>query len=325
MAATATKVLEVTDLKTTFATPDGDVKAVGGVDFTINQGETLGVVGESGSGKSQIFMSIMGLLARNGRAVGSVKFKEKEILGLAPAALNKVRGEKMSMIFQDPMTSLNPYLTVRRQMTEVLMQHKGLSETAAAKQSTEMLEKVQIPEAKRRLNMYPHEFSGGMRQRVMIAMALLCGPELLIADEPTTALDVTVQAQILELLVGLQRDFGMAIALITHDLGVIARMADRVMVMYAGGIVEKGSVRNLFKDPQHPYTQGLLESMPRLDETEATRLMTIGGQPPNLQNLPSGCTFRDRCRYAFERCPVERPILTPFAEGRSKACHLPSL
>jgi oligopeptide transport system ATP-binding protein len=325
MAATATKVLEVTDLKTTFATPDGEVKAVGGVDFTINQGETLGVVGESGSGKSQIFMSVMGLLARNGRAAGSVKFKEKEILGLDPAALNKVRGEKMSMIFQDPMTSLNPYLTVRRQMTEVLMQHKGLSETAAAKQSTEMLEKVQIPEAKRRLNMYPHEFSGGMRQRVMIAMALLCGPELLIADEPTTALDVTVQAQILELLVGLQRDFGMAIALITHDLGVIARMADRVMVMYAGGIVEKGSVRDLFKDPQHPYTQGLLESMPRLDETESTRLMTIGGQPPNLQNLPSGCTFRDRCRYAFERCPVERPLLTPFAEGRSKACHLPSL
>jgi oligopeptide transport system ATP-binding protein len=325
MAPQATKVLEVTGLKTTFATPDGEVKAVGGVDFTINQGETLGVVGESGSGKSQIFMSIMGLLARNGRAVGSVQFKGKEILGLHAGALNKVRGEKMSMIFQDPMTSLNPYLTVRRQMTEVLVQHKGLSEKDAAKQSVEMLEKVQIPEAKRRLNMYPHEFSGGMRQRVMIAMALLCGPELLIADEPTTALDVTVQAQILELLVGLQRDFGMAIALITHDLGVIARMADRVMVMYAGGIVEKGSVRDLFKNPQHPYTQGLLESMPRLDETESTRLMTIGGQPPNLQNLPSGCTFRDRCRYAFERCPVERPLLMPFADGRSKACHLPSL
>jgi oligopeptide transport system ATP-binding protein len=325
MTPGTTKVLEVTDLKTTFATPDGDVKAVGGVNFTINKGETLGVVGESGSGKSQIFMSIMGLLARNGRAVGSVKFKEMEILGLDPAALNKVRGEKMSMIFQDPMTSLNPYLTVRRQMTEVLIQHKHLSEDQAAKQSVEMLEKVQIPEAKRRLGMYPHEFSGGMRQRVMIAMALLCGPELLIADEPTTALDVTVQAQILELLVGLQRDFGMAIALITHDLGVIARMADRVMVMYAGNIVEKGSVRDLFKDPQHPYTQGLLESMPRLDETEATRLMTIGGQPPNLQNLPTGCHFRDRCRYAFERCPVETPLLTPFAEGRSKACHLPSL
>jgi oligopeptide transport system ATP-binding protein len=319
------KVLEVTELKTTFATPEGDVKAVGGVDFTINKGETLGIVGESGSGKSQIFMSIMGLLARNGRAQGSVQFKGEEILGLPVKELNRVRGAKMSMIFQDPMTSLNPYLSVRRQMTEVLLTHKGLSEEAAARQSVELLEKVQIPEAKRRLNMFPHEFSGGMRQRVMIAMALLCGPELLIADEPTTALDVTVQAQILEVLVGLQRDFGMAIALITHDLGVIARMADRVMVMYAGNIVEKGSVRDLFKDPQHPYTQGLLESMPRLDETEATRLMTIGGQPPNLQNLPSGCTFRDRCRYAFERCPVERPLLNPFAEGRSKACHLPSL
>jgi oligopeptide transport system ATP-binding protein len=319
------KVLEVADLKTTFATPEGEVKAVGGVSFAINKGETLGVVGESGSGKSQIFMSIMGLLARNGRAAGSIKFQGNEILGLDPKALNRVRGEKMSMIFQDPMTSLNPYLSVRRQMTEVLMQHKGLSEEQAAQQSAEMLERVQIPEAKRRLNMFPHEFSGGMRQRVMIAMALLCGPELLIADEPTTALDVTVQAQILEVLVGLQRDFGMAIALITHDLGVIARMADRVMVMYAGNIVEKGSVRDLFKDPQHPYTQGLLESMPRLDETESTRLMTIGGQPPNLQNLPSGCSFRDRCRYAFERCPVETPLLNPFAEGRSKACHLPSL
>jgi len=325
-----TKVLEVTDLKTTFSTPEGAVKAVGGVGFAISKGETLGVVGESGSGKSQIFMSIMGLLARNGRAQGSVRFQGEEILGLPVKELNRVRGAKMSMIFQDPMTSLNPYLSVRRQMTEVLMQHKGLSEEQAAQQSVELLDKVQIPEAKRRLNMFPHEFSGGMRQRVMIAMALLCGPELLIADEPTTALDVTVQAQILEVLVGLQRDFGMAIALITHDLGVIARMADRVMVMYAGNIVEKGSVRDLFKDPQHPYTQGLLESMPRLDETEATRLMTIGGQPPNLQNLPSGCSFRDRCRYAFERCPVETPLLTPFAESpdgavRSKACHLPSL
>ncbi|HVM85882.1 MAG TPA: oligopeptide/dipeptide ABC transporter ATP-binding protein [Candidatus Binatia bacterium] len=320
-----TKVLEVSDLRTTFTTPEGEVKAVGGVEFTINQGEVLGVVGESGSGKSQIFMSIMGLLARNGHAKGSVKFKGDEILGLDVKALNKVRGVRMSMIFQDPMTSLNPYLSVRRQMTEVLVLHKGMSESEAAKNAVEMLERVQIPEAKQRLNMYPHEFSGGMRQRVMIAMALLCGPELLIADEPTTALDVTVQAQILELLVGLQRDVGMAIALITHDLGVIARLADRVMVMYAGNIVEKGSVRDLFKDPQHPYTEGLLESMPRLNETEATRLQTIGGQPPNLQNLPSGCSFRDRCRYAFERCVTERPLLTAFAEGRSKACHLPSL
>src|SRR5262249_50065682 len=203
--------------------------------------------------------------------------------------------------------------------------HKGMSEGEAAKHATDLLDRVQIPEAARRINMYPHEFSGGMRQRVMIAMALLCGPELLIADEPTTALDVTGQARILELLVGLQRDTGMAIALITHDLGVIARMAERVMVMYAGNIVEAGPVRDLFKSPQHPYTEGLLESMPRLDEHEATRLQTIGGQPPNLQNPPAGCTFRDGCRYAFERCVSERPLLTPFSPGRSKACHLPGL
>ena len=320
-----TAVLEVDELRTGFATREGEVKAVNGVSFAIKPGETLGVVGESGSGKIQIFMSIMGLLARNGQAKGSVKFQGHEILNLAPDALNTVRGVKMSMIFQDPMTSLNPYLTVRRQMTEVLVLHKGMSEGEAAKHSVDLLDRVQIPEAARRLNMYPHEFSGGMRQRVMIAMALLCGPELLIADEPTTALDVTVQAQILELLVGLQRDTGMAIALITHDLGVIARMAERVMVMYAGNIVESGSARDLFKSPQHPYTEGLLESMPRLDEHEQTRLQTIGGQPPNLQNLPSGCSFRDRCRYAFERCVSERPLLTSFAAGRSKACHLPGL
>jgi oligopeptide transport system ATP-binding protein len=318
-------VIEVSDLRTTFATPEGEVKAVSGVSFAINRGETLGVVGESGSGKSQIFMSIMGLLARNGRAAGSVKFHGQEILNLEVEKLNQVRGAKMSMIFQDPMTSLNPYLSVRRQMTEVLVQHKGMSESVATKQAVALLERVQIPGAKRRVNMYPHEFSGGMRQRVMIAMSLLCGPELLIADEPTTALDVTVQAQILELLVELQRDVGMAIALITHDLGVIARAAERVVVMYAGNIVEKGAVRDLFKDPQHPYTQGLLESMPRLNESETTRLVTIGGQPPNLQNLPSGCAFRDRCRYAFERCVTERPELIEFAAGRSKACHLPHL
>jgi len=318
-------VLEVSDLKTTFSTPEGEVKAVSGVGFAINRGETLGVVGESGSGKSQIFMSIMGLLARNGRAAGSVKFHGQEILNLPVEKLNQVRGAKMSMIFQDPMTSLNPYLSVRKQMTEVLVQHKGMTEAQAAQQAIDLLERVQIPSAKQRLNLYPHEFSGGMRQRVMIAMSLLCGPELLIADEPTTALDVTVQAQILELLVELQRDVGMAVALITHDLGVIARAADRVMVMYAGNIVEAGAVRDLFKGPQHPYTQGLLESMPRLNETEATRLQTIGGQPPNLQNLPSGCAFRDRCRYAFERCVTERPMLAEFAAGRSKACHLPHL
>ncbi|WP_368413456.1 ABC transporter ATP-binding protein [Dongia sp.] len=315
-------VLEVTKLNTTFWTPEGDVNAVNNVSFHISRGETLGVVGESGSGKSQIFMSIMGLLARNGRATGSVKVTGQEILGVPRAALNKVRGERMAMIFQDPMTSLNPYLTVRRQMTEVLMTHKGMDEKTAAATSVRLLDRVQIPEAQRRINMHPHEFSGGMRQRVMIAMALLCGPELLIADEPTTALDVTVQAQILDLLSELRRDTGMAIALITHDLGVIAGLADRVMVMYAGSIVEEGAVRDIFKRPQHPYTEGLLKSMPRLDSHGLNRLETIGGQPPNLQNLPTGCAFRDRCQYAFERCAEERPQLHEIGTGRAKACHL---
>jgi oligopeptide transport system ATP-binding protein len=315
-------VLEVTNLSTTFSTPEGNVNAVNNVSFHINRSETLGVVGESGSGKSQIFMSIMGLLARNGRATGSVKVTGQEILGVAPADLNKVRGERMSMIFQDPMTSLNPYLTVRRQMTEVLMTHKGMDEKTAAATSVRLLDRVQIPEAQRRINMHPHEFSGGMRQRVMIAMALLCGPELLIADEPTTALDVTVQAQILDLLSELRHDTGMAIALITHDLGVIAGLADRVMVMYAGSIVEEGAVRDIFKRPQHPYTEGLLKSMPRLDSHSLNRLETIGGQPPNLQNLPTGCAFRDRCQYAFDRCVEERPLLHDIGTGRAKACHL---
>jgi oligopeptide transport system ATP-binding protein len=318
-------VLEVSDLRTTFSTPEGAVKAVNGVSFAIQSGETLGVVGESGSGKSQIFMSIMGLLAKNGRAAGSVKFQGQEILNLEADALNAVRGARMSMIFQDPMTSLNPYLTVRRQMTEVLVTHRGQSEADATRTAIDMLDRVQIPEAAKRIHMYPHEFSGGMRQRVMIAMALLCGPELLIADEPTTALDVTVQAQILDLLASLQRDVGMAIALITHDLGVIAGLAERVMVMYAGNIVESAPVRDIFKSPQHPYTEGLLKSMPRLSETGAVRLQTIGGQPPNLQNLPTGCAFRDRCQYAFERCVAETPLLHECAPGRTKACHLPSL
>jgi len=315
-------ILEVRNLETTFWTPEGDVRAVNGVNFSINEGETLGIVGESGSGKSQIFMSIMGLLAKNGRARGQVLFHGENILNLPAVRLNKIRGVKVSMIFQDPMTSLNPYLTVRRQMTEVLVHHRGMSEEAAAKTSIALLDRVQIPEAARRIGMYPHEFSGGMRQRVMIAMALLCQPELLIADEPTTALDVTVQAQILELLSGLRRDTGMAIALITHDLGVIAGLADRVMVMYAGNIVERGSVRQIFRDPKHPYSEGLLRSMPRLDEAHSERLPVIGGQPPNLQNLPTGCAFRDRCEYAFDRCEAERPLLIDFAQGRSKACHL---
>jgi oligopeptide transport system ATP-binding protein len=320
-----TAVLDVRNLNTSFSTPDGTVRAVNDVSFAIGPGETLGIVGESGSGKSQIFMSVMGLLAKNGRAQGSVQFKGKEILNLPVEQLNEIRGVKMSMIFQDPMTSLNPYLSVKRQMTEVLEVHRGMGQDAAVKTAVELLEVVQIPEAKRRVHMFPHEFSGGMRQRVMIAMALLCQPELLIADEPTTALDVTVQAQILDLLGKLKRETNMAIALITHDLGVIAGLADRVMVMYAGEIMERADVRPLFKAPQHPYTQGLLRSMPRLDEHRSNRLQTIGGQPPNLQHLPDGCRFRDRCSYAFDRCAAEKPLLRQIGEGRAKTCHLEAL
>jgi oligopeptide transport system ATP-binding protein len=318
-------VLDVANLETVFATPEGDVKAVNNVGFQVRAGEAVGIVGESGSGKSQIFMSIMGLLAANGRARGSVKFQGQEILGLPPTQLNRIRGERMSMIFQDPMTSLNPYLTVHRQLTEVLVTHKGVSEADARRAAVAMLDRVQIPEAARRIDMYPHEFSGGMRQRVMIAMALLCRPELLIADEPTTALDVTVQAQILELIAELRQQTNMGLVLITHDMGVIAGLCDRVLVMYAGRIVEAAPVRELFHNPQHPYTAGLLRSMPRLDEVMHDRLTTISGQPPNLQRLPAGCAFRNRCDRRMEVCAVEVPPLRDIAAERRKACHLPAL
>jgi len=320
-----TALLEVQGLDVRFSTPDGEVAAVNEVGFTIAEGETLGIVGESGAGKSQIFMAVMGLLARNGRAAGSVGFRGREMLGLSPAALNELRGARLSMIFQDPMTSLNPYLTIERQLTEVLVTHRGMSRTRARREAVLMLERVQIPEAERRIDRYPHEYSGGMRQRAMIAMALLCRPELLIADEPTTALDVTIQAQILELIRELTRTSRTAVALITHDLGVIAGLCDRVLVMYAGRIVEAGPVRDIFRRPQHPYTAGLIASMPRLDEAEVQRLATIPGQPPNLQRLPPGCAFNDRCPRVFERCRAERPLLAPIATDRSKACHLDRL
>jgi oligopeptide transport system ATP-binding protein len=324
-ASARAPVLEVTGLETTFATPEGEVKAVSNVSFAVNAGEAVGIVGESGSGKSQIFMSIMGLLASNGRARGSVKFHGQEILGLPVAELNKIRGARMSMIFQDPMTSLNPYLTVSRQLTEVLVTHKGMSEADSRKAAIAMLDRVQIPEAAQRFDMYPHEFSGGMRQRVMIAMALLCQPQLLIADEPTTALDVTVQAQILDLINELRQQYNMALTLVTHDMGVIAGLCDRVMVMYGGRVVEAAPVQALFKNPQHPYTAGLLRSMPRLDEVMHERLTTIPGQPPNMQRLPAGCAFRNRCDRRIEICATELPLLQTIAPERSKACHLPAL
>ena len=318
-------VLEVEELTTRFATPDGEVLAADGVGFVVGQGESLGVVGESGSGKTQIFLAIMGLLAKNGRSTGSVRYQGKEILNLPAAQLNAIRGDKMGMIFQDPMTSLNPFLKISRQMTEVLREHKGIDEATARKRGIAMLDLVGIPEAARRFDMYPHEFSGGMRQRVMIAMTLLCEPDLLIADEPTTALDVTVQAQILELLGRLKRELGMAIALITHDLGVVAGLCERVMVMYAGRTVEMASAAQLFANPQHPYTKGLLLSMPRLDEQIGAELATIPGQPPNLQSLPKGCVFADRCPYVFDRCRMERPALATCGAAHLKACHLESL
>jgi oligopeptide transport system ATP-binding protein len=318
-------LLEVSRLNTRFDTPEGEVKAVNDVSFTVAEGETIGVVGESGSGKTQVFLTIMGLLAANGRATGSARFRGIELLGMRADELNRIRGSRMAMIFQDSMTSLNPYLRISRQMTEVLVQHRGMSEADARAQGVALLDRVRIPEAARRFDMYPHEFSGGMRQRVMIAMALLCEPDLLIADEPTTSLDVTIQAQILELMRELKRGSNTAIIMITHALGVVAGLCDRVLVMYGGRIVEEAPVRQIFYEPQHPYTHGLLRSTPRLDEVDAEELRTIQGQPPNLQRLPRGCAFNERCAWRTERCRVEEPTFREIGAGRRKACHLERL
>ncbi|EBC7570137.1 oligopeptide ABC transporter ATP-binding protein OppD, partial [Salmonella enterica] len=272
----ANVLLEVNDLRVTFATPDGDVTAVNDLNFTLRAGETLGIVGESGSGKSQTAFALMGLLATNGRIGGSATFNGREILNLPERELNTLRAEQISMIFQDPMTSLNPYMRVGEQLMEVLMLHKGMSKAEAFEESVRMLDAVKMPEARKRMKMYPHEFSGGMRQRVMIAMALLCRPKLLIADEPTTALDVTVQAQIMTLLNELKREFNTAIIMITHDLGVVAGICDKVLVMYAGRTMEYGKARDVFYQPVHPYSIGLLNAVPRLD-SEGAEMLTIPG------------------------------------------------
>jgi oligopeptide transport system ATP-binding protein len=317
-------LIEVNDLQVEFATPDATVRAVNGVSFTLEAGETLGIVGESGSGKSQSVLAMLGLLASNGRAKGSARYRGENLLDMSGKALNRIRGNRLSMIFQDPMSSLNPYLTIERQMTEVLELHKNMTRREAKKRAISMLEAVRIPEAAHRIGQYPHELSGGMRQRVMIAMALLCEPEVLFADEPTTALDVTVQAQVLQLLRDLQRDFGTSIVMITHDLGVVAGLCEKVMVMYGGRVMEQCDADTLFAKPSHPYTIGLLRALPRLDHGGGA-LQGIPGNPPNMAHPPAGCPFHERCADATAECASNAPALEMVDAGKHwlRACHRP--
>jgi oligopeptide/dipeptide ABC transporter ATP-binding protein len=317
-------LLEVEDLKTYFRTDDGVVKAVDGVSFSVEKGKTLGIVGESGSGKSVTCLSIMGLNARRNTILsGKALFKGENLLTMSPRALRKVRGNDIAMIFQDPMTSLNPVHSIGRQLEEAILLHRDVTKKAARARSLELLKAVGIPRAERRIDDYPHQFSGGMRQRVMIAMALVNNPDLLIADEPTTALDVTTQAQILALMTTLQEEFGSAIIMITHDLGVVAEIADEAVVMYAAEIVEQAPVDRLFKRPHMPYTWGLLGSLPRLD-VNVERLVQIQGQPPSLLNPPRGCRFHPRCPYVMNICRDENPPLVPVPDEpmHLDACHL---
>jgi oligopeptide transport system ATP-binding protein len=317
-------LLEVKDLVTSFRTDEGRVVAVNGLSFELEAGETLGIVGESGSGKSVTQLSIMGLLPSPPASIdsGTAVFDGEDLLTLPADRLRALRGNRVAMIFQDPMTSLNPFLRISTQLTEVLEIHTDLDKATRLERVIEALDKVGIPDARGRVHSYPHQFSGGMRQRVMIAMALLCNPALLIADEPTTALDVTIQAQILDLLRGLRDDFGTAIVLITHDLGVVAGMADRIMVMYAGRVMESASTGSLFKETAHPYTLGLLKSIPRLDQGSG-RLVPISGQPPDLSRPTPGCPFAPRCEFADDLCLAEFPDAVTVAEGHIAFCHHP--
>lgn len=315
-------MLQVNQLTVSFNTPEGEVHAVNKLSFDLEAGQTLAIVGESGSGKSQCVLSIMGLLAQNGSATGEAIYAGQNLLEMMPDQLNKVRGADISMIFQDPMTCLNPYLTIGKQMIEVLQLHRNMSKEDAWELAIKMLEKVQIPDARKRMQRYAHEFSGGMRQRVMIAMALLCDPKVLIADEPTTALDVTVQAQINRLMRQLNQELNTAIILITHDLGVVAGLCDKVLVMYAGEMVEYGTVEQIYKQAYHPYTRGLLQSVPKLDQQNQSKLTTIPGNPPNLLALKQGCHFYPRCSYAQPRCKQSHPELQTFDGERLSRCYL---
>jgi len=316
-------LLEVKGLHVTFASPDGPVQAVRGLDLSVSGRESLGIVGESGSGKSVSMLAVMGLLPRNATVTGSVRFRGEEVLGRPEAELRRLRGGKLAMVFQDPMTSLNPVLNVGFQIAEAIeAHHPETKRKAALARAAELLDLVGIPNAAARARQYPHEFSGGMRQRAMIAMAIANDPDVLVADEPTTALDVTIQAQILEVLDRAQEATGAAIVLITHDLGMVAGTADRVMVMYAGRAVETGSIYDVFGHPRHPYTLGLLASLPRLDDRGQERLMPIPGSPPSMVHPPPGCAFHPRCRFARTMCQEETPLLRPI-EGTAQcsACH----
>ncbi|NIM92857.1 MAG: ATP-binding cassette domain-containing protein [Anaerolineales bacterium] len=316
------KVIEVKNLNTRFHTHDGTVHAVNGITYYVNEGETLGIVGESGCGKSVSVLSVMKLLQEPPAEIKaeSIIFSGRELVGISEDEMRNIRGSQIAMIFQDPMTSLNPVLTVGYQLAEPLKLHLGMTEEEASERSAELLHLVGIPEAKERLKDYPHQFSGGMRQRAMIAMALTCNPVLLIADEPTTALDVTIQAQITDLVKRLRDQFGMALIWITHDLGVIAGLADRVVVMYAGFIVEEAPIDDLYGDPRHPYTIGLLASLPRLDGSPGEELDSIEGLPPDLLQLPAGCPFAIRCDFVKDVCHNENPPLEDFNAKRRLAC-----
>ena len=324
MSEQKNKLLEVKDLKVSFFTPAGEVKAVGGISYDLDYGEVMGVVGESGSGKSQEAYSIMGLLQSPGKVIGgSITFEGKDVLSFSKEEMTAFRGNKVAMIFQNPMTCLNPVYTIGNQLVEALRAHdKKISKEEAQKRAMEMMELVGINNVEKRMKQYPHELSGGMRQRVMIAIALACEPKLLIADEPTTALDVTIQAQILELMMELKDKLGMAIIMITHDLGIVASMCDRIAVMYAGRIVETGTCDEIFYHPKHEYTKGLLESIPRLDSTKHEKLIPIEGNPVDLLNPPEGCAFAPRCKNCMKICLRENPPKTDFSETHYAHCFM---
>lgn len=316
------KILEIRNLRTQFDTHEGRVHAVNGVTYDVHEGETVGIVGESGCGKSVSMLSVMRLLPSPPAHIqaDSIKFAGQELTTMSEDEIRRLRGKDMAMIFQDPMTSLNPVLTVGYQLTEPLMLHLGMNEEDAKQRAAELLGWVGIPDPEKRLNDYPHQLSGGMRQRVMIAMALSCNPTLLIADEPTTALDVTIQAQLVDLVKRLRDDLGMSLIWITHDLGVVAGLVDRVLVMYAGFVVEDAEVKELYGNPQHPYTAALLRSLPRMDGSPGEKLETIEGLPPDLLAFPTGCPFAPRCKYAQEKCLTENPPLQEIAPGHKVAC-----